>query len=126
MFAKLFSLYPAPGNNIESSMRAYMSETRTIPALVISHALHKLTSSPIMDRGQPIVRRFVPPIQEVRAECGRILRELSLKAQGKDPNQYSPELEYGINADRWISRADEVVAQYPALAPGRKALSDGR
>lgn len=119
MFTKLFSMYPLPaGENVELKMRAYLDETRDIPALVISHALRRLTrSSARLARKEG---QFAPLVPEIRAECARYLRERHRAANGLDPQSglswNDGELDEK-HVERWLQRAQEPLPL--ALPAGR-------
>lgn len=103
MMAKLFALYPGRSDP-EMTMAAYLERTRDVPALALSHALHRLTRRP---------GTWVPDVGSIRQEAARWLRENYRRAQGRDPHEHNPALDPGdehLDVERWLARGPEVLA----------------
>jgi hypothetical protein len=116
MFTKLFGIFPS-GGDPEVRMSGYIEETADIPPLVISHALKKLVRE---------ARTFAPSVGEIRREAGKLLREVKLRAEGRDPNEHNAWLEGPppeLDHERWIERAPEVLPLLTAPPP-RLQLSE--
>lgn len=119
MFVKLFALYPAPaGEDVQLKVAAYIEETRHVPPLVLSHALHRL----VRRRGVKDMDRadaFAPPVADILRESARVIRETVLKAEGKDTREYNPNAEFVLREDRWLpegNRAECVLRGEPLPA----------
>lgn len=120
MWTRLFAVFPS--SDLDMSMETYDSLTLDIPWRVISHALGRLCDQPVMDRGQPVARRFAPSVAEIRRTSAMLIARQIRKAEGRDPDGYSP---HGTgemtetNVQRWIERAPQVLELLPALGTGR-------
>ncbi len=117
IFGKLFALYPCPSSEDgEIKMTAYLEETRTVPPLVLSHAMKRLVSSR--------ANSYMPSVYEILRMSARVVREWHQIAEGREPNEYNPRLESSeseIDIERWLARAHEVteLRRLPAGPEGR-------
>jgi hypothetical protein len=109
MFGKLFTLYPQQKDMLELRARAYIDETRDVPAWALSHGLQRL------------VRKktdFAPSVAEIRKECALFVRERHRLANGLDPSGWNPHTDAGeIDVERWLQRSSEQL-RLPALTSG--------
>jgi hypothetical protein len=101
MFTKLFAMYPmSRTQDVDLTLRAYIDETRRVPALVISHALARLTARP---------EKFAPSVGEILADSARIIRRIKLEAEGRDSREYNLRGDFKLDVEGWLKRAPEVI-----------------
>jgi len=66
IFGKLAALYPpASGTDVKQMVKLQMIETREFPALVLSHAIHRLVHN--------VDRTFAPSVSQIITEAKRVL-----------------------------------------------------
>lgn len=107
IITKLFSMYPLAGNQApELTMSSYLEELQDVPALILSHALHRLTRK---------TKTFLPSVGEIRAEAGRVVAMANRAAKGQDPSGYNPREEPGQieDCELWLTR-DRILQALPA------------
>lgn len=107
IMTKLFSMYPLAGNQTPNlTMRSYLEELADIPALVLSHALHRLTHKN---------RAFLPSVGEIRAEAAIVIKRAQPSSQGAHAPGYNPhsDPQQTPDPDRWLSR-ERILAALPA------------
>jgi hypothetical protein len=107
MFTKLFGLYP-PRQDAEISLRAYLDETRHVPAIALSFAMKRIV--------QRRASAFLPSVYELLREAATWVRETKVRAEGRDPNEHNPEGPVEIDIDRWLALAPEAVQLLSAPA----------
>lgn len=107
MFGKLFTLYPTQKESVELKIRAYIDETRDIPAVWLSHALRRLVRK---------AEEFAPSVGAIRKEAAHVVRESHRRALGLEPGAGIPA--DGINVDRWLEKAHEPIPSSHQLTSG--------
>lgn len=114
MIGKLFALFPSPGRDVELTIAAYIDETAGVPAIVLSHALRRVTRR---------AAQFAPTVAEILRESARVIREAKLQSEGRPTHEYNGHAPFELNVERWLQRATEVE---PLLLPaGRRAEQIG-
>lgn len=116
MIVKLFSLYPLSGHaSPKASMVAYLEETSKIHALILSHALKRLTSDP--------ERKWLPTPAQIQAEAAKVVRENQPRAKNAHALGYNPWVENpkSMDAEQWLAERNQLSA-LPACSKGAAML----